>query len=178
MTWLLPHQSMSSLHDLFIDKDEFYKYCGLCGLLTFPYPCALGTKLAHTPISWPAPMLSFSFVGASWLPPHQAIQAETSRCWLKVSLSSASNKKAECSDNHTQVSQPAGDLNIHWKQMVGVGSWGGTGHKAYSRSIYKLPVTPYPMWFPEGLCRKVDSVIKTQFSSGSSVDQIVIALSN
>lgn len=59
-TWLLPHQSTSSLHGLFIDKDEFYKYCGLCELLTFPYQCALGDELAHTPISWPAPTRSLS----------------------------------------------------------------------------------------------------------------------
>lgn len=131
-TWLLPHQSTSSLHDLFIDKDESYKYCGLCELLNFPCQCALGDEPAHTPISWPAPTLSFSFLRASWLLPHQAIQAETSPCWLKSPFHLLeSNTKAECSDNHTQVGQTAADLlHIHWKQTVGtVGSWEGTGHK-------------------------------------------------
>lgn len=91
-----------------------------------------------------------------------------------------SNTKAECSDNHTQVGQSAGDLlHIHWKQTVGtIGSWEGAGHKAYSWIIYKLMVTLFHMWFPEGLCGRVNSNIKTQFPSSDSVDRIVIALTN
>lgn len=59
-----------------------------------------------------------------------------------------SNTKVECSGNHTQVSQL---LNIHWKQtVVTVGSWGGTGHKVYSGSIYKLVMTLYPCSFLGG----------------------------